>query len=163
MTKIPDLPNLQSKQTFPSTFSLEQVSCTLCKAGPHSTTELCQLHPRHRKHSSCPRLCYPRSWQQKQPFKISGTIPTPTKGQYGWGNLREPAGSTQPSSLPWQQQEAQSHAESRREEPCYTNRENAFQPYTPTSWKSTWVATDDQLGLAIIATHTLVCGSCRVW
>lgn len=44
-------------QTLPGTFSLEAASCTLCKAGPYSIAELCQLYLGHREHSSCPRLC----------------------------------------------------------------------------------------------------------
>lgn len=44
-------------QTLPGTFSLEGASCTLCKAGPYSIAELCQLYLGHREHSSCPSLC----------------------------------------------------------------------------------------------------------
>lgn len=153
MTKISDFPNLQRKQILPGTFSLEGVSCTLCKVGSYSITKLWQLYLRHREHSSCPHLCCLCSWQQKEPFQP--LAPSRPWQQAGAGQ-RAQRWQPQRSSPPRQQKEVHHLGEKNRENPCYTNWKCPATLYCHQLLICIGSHGANQLGSAIAAVHTLL-------
>lgn len=117
MTKISDFPSLQRKQTLPGAFSLEGVSCTLCRVGPYSITKLCQLYLRHKRAFLLPTSVLSMLLAAEATFPTSGTIQTFTTG---WSRSESTDVAAQWSSPPRQQKEVHHLGEKKREHPCYT-------------------------------------------